>query len=124
MANHAMTETPKPGLTLRPLVVAILPGHSFSGYHTPQRASSSSQSVVCQGVTLYMGPTTLLYHKNIPFVTMVSEPVCKHGPQESKSHRFDPGYMQKGFLSGYEVGIVGSAISLGIVQLFNQLTTE
>ena len=35
-ANHAMTETPKPGLTLRPLVVAILPGHSFSGYHTPQ----------------------------------------------------------------------------------------
>ena len=31
---------------------------------------------------------------------------------------------KKGFLSGYEVGIVGSAISLGIVQLFNQLTTE
>ena len=39
-ANHAMTETPKPGLTLRPLVVAILLGHSFSGYHTPQRASN------------------------------------------------------------------------------------
>ena len=30
---------------------------------------------------------------------------------------------KKGFLSGYEIGIVGSAISLGIVQLFNQLTT-
>ena len=71
-----------------------------------------------------MGPNTLLYHQNIPFVTMVSEPACRHGPQGSKGHRFDPGYMQKGFLSGYEVGIVGSAISLGIVQLFNQLTTE
>ena len=47
-SNHSMTETPKPGLTLRPLVVAILPGHSYSGYHTPQacfkRASSSPHS--------------------------------------------------------------------------------
>ena len=47
-AYHTMTETPKPGLTLRPLVVAILPGHSYSGYHTPQacfkRASSSPHS--------------------------------------------------------------------------------
>ena len=44
-----------------------------------------------------MGPNTLLYHQNIPFVTMVSEPACRHGPQGSKGHRFDPGYMQKGF---------------------------
>ena len=47
-AYHAMTETPKPGLTLRPLMVAILSGHSYSGYHTPQacfkRASSSPHS--------------------------------------------------------------------------------
>ena len=34
-ANHAMTETPKPGLTLRPLVVAILPGHSFQATTHP-----------------------------------------------------------------------------------------
>ena len=74
-----------------------------------------------------MGPNTLLYHQNIPFVTMVSEPACRHGPQGSKGHMFDLATCKKGFLSGYEVGIVGYVSRkhpLGIVQLFNQLTTE
>ena len=70
-----------------------------------------------------MGPNTLLYHQNIPFVTMVSEPpvdTVHKDPKVTGSILAT----RKGFLPGYEVGIVGSAISLGIVQLFNQLTTK
>ena len=67
-----------------------------------------------------MCPNALPYHQNIPFVTMVSELPADTVHKDPKVTGSILATCKKGFLSGYEIGIVGSTISVGIVQLFNQ----